>query len=437
MRLAKAERIFPKMNVLRSTTSPHILACVLLIWTTIAGAESLVLRGANVARFVDDSLQFETMDVFIEDGRIVELTATGQLGQAESRRVDVAGLYLMPGLIDLHTHIVSNFQSVDDVDAHYILQLNEPLDSRRQGAIAAAKTTLQAGFTTIRDVSTEGAGSLDVALAKAIEEGRIVGPRIVPSTLGIAATNGYLPFSADGRSKPQGAQTADTTAELQNAVRQQQANGARWIKVFADFPPDQDSRSIPMFSLQQLEAVVKEAGRLGLGVAAHAVGDEAALNCIEAGVDTIEHGFALSEETMLLMVKEEVVLVPTLNALVPDDGLGADTQWVGSLAERIRRSGVVIGLGSDAGSAVAHGSNFAEVFALVELGFPAEDVLRAATVVGADVLGRSNELGQIEVGYIADIVAYQNSPLDDIETLSKPVLVVKEGMIVFDGRNGN
>lgn len=427
------------MNVLGSTTSPHILACALLVWTTISGAESLVLHGAKIARFQDDSLQFESMDVVIEDGRILALTATEQPSAPKSRTIDVAGLYLMPGLIDLHTHIVSNpfpADGMESLDALYLRQLNEPLESRRKSAIDAAEATLQAGFTTIRDVSTEGAGSLDADLAKAIEEGRIVGPRIVPSTLGIAATGGYLPFSADGRDQPQGAQTADTEAELRSAVREQQANGARWIKVFADFPPDQYSRSIPMFSVQQLDAIVNEARRLGLGVAAHANRDEAALNCIEAGVDTIEHGWNLTEDTMLLMAKEGVVLVPTLDALVPDDGLDADTQWVGSFAERVRRSGVAIGLGSDAGgSDLAHGSNFAEVFALVELGFPAKDVLRAATVVGAEVLGRSDELGQIEVGYIADFVAYRRNPLDDFKTLSEPALVIKEGAIVFGGQD--
>jgi len=427
---------FSKMNVLRPATSSRILACVLLIWTTIAGAEGLVLRGAKIARFQDNSLQFESMNVVIEDGRILGLTATEQQSEPEIRTIDVAGLYMMPGLIDLHTHIVSNPMPLEDMEAHYVRQLHESLDSRRRTATDAAKATLQAGFTTIRDVSTEGAGSLDVALAEAIEEGRIVGPRIVPSTLGIAATGGYLPFSADGRSQPQGAQTADTIDELRNAVRQQEANGAKWIKIFADFPPDQTSGSKQMFSLEQLDAVVKEAKRLGLGVAAHAVRDEAARNCIEAGVDTIEHGFALSEDTMLLMQTKAIILVPTLGALVPDDGLDADTQWVESLAERIRRSGVVIGLGSDAGSAVAHGSNVAEVFALAELGFPADEILRAATLVGAKVLGRAEELGQIEVGYIADIVAYRRNPLDELETLSEPALVIKEGAIVFDSRDG-
>lgn len=424
------------MCMLTSARSAIFLTFWLVASASAVDAAGLTLRGAKVARFDNDSLQFEPKDIVIEDGHIKELTAPGQQKETyDQRSIDVTGLYLMPGLIDLHTHIAANPAPDDDMESHYVRQMNESLDRRRQSATDAAEATLHAGFTTIRDVSTEGAGSLDVTLASAIEEGDIVGPRILPSTLGIAATGGYLPFSADGRSHPQGAQTADTKAELQNAVRQQQANGARWIKVFADFPPDENSKSIAMFSLGQLDTVVKEARRLGLGVAAHALMDEVALNCIEAGVDTIEHGFGLSEDTMQLMRKEGIVLVPTLNPLLPDDGLDADTQWVKSIAERIHRSGVVIGLGSDAGSAVAHGSNSAEIFALVELGFSASEVLRAATIVGADVLGWSDELGQVKVGYIADLVAYQDNPLDDIKTISDPVLVMQSGVVVFDIRD--
>lgn len=398
-------------------------------------AADITLRGAKVARFDGGSLQFESKNVVIEDGRIIELATPDQQQDSHIQRsIDVTGLYLMPGLIDLHTHVASSPALDDDEEAHYARQLNESLELRTKEAVAAAQATLYAGFTTIRDVSTEGAGFLDVTLAKAIEDGVVLGPRIIPSTLGLATTGGYFPFSADGRSKPQGAQTADTEAELLAAVQYQHAHGAKWIKIFADFPKSRGSKSVATYSREHLRLVTAEARRLGLRVAAHVLMDEAAMNCVDAGVDTIEHGFGLSENVMRMMQENGVVLIPTINALLPEEGTGDDDQWVRGIAERIARSGVVIGVGSDAGSGVDHGSNFSEIYALVELGFSVNTVLSAATIVGAEVLGRTDELGQIEVGYIADLVAYRKNPLDDIKTISEPVLVVKDGLVVFDTR---
>jgi len=421
-----------------------VIATIFLIQCLVSCAfaedpTEYTLHGAKIARFDGGSLEFESKNVVIESGRISRIVDVGRSqGEHPGEAIDVTGLYLMPGLIDLHTHVTTRYIASDNFHEfldNYDRQLEESPERRSIKATVAAQATLRAGITTIRDLSTEGAGYLDVFLAKAIEDGIVVGPRIFPATLGLATTSGYMPYTADGRNTPQAAQTADTETELLEAVQQQHAHGAMWIKVFADFPKDADSMPEPTYSREQLSIITAEARRLGMRVAAHAYTDSAARNCIAAGVDTIEHGFIFSEETMELMREREIVLIPTINGVLSESVGGAGDSFARGFAEKIIRSGVSFGVGSDAGSVVDHGSNVAEIFALVDLGFSTIDVLRAATILGADVLGQSENLGQIEETYVADIVAYRKSPLDDIRTISDPVLVIKDGVVVLDARN--
>lgn len=414
------------------------LVQLLLVSAFAEGTDQYTLHGARTARLNNDTLEFESMDVEVEGDRIVKITQANELHHNNSgRSLDVTGLYLMPGLIDLHTHLTiahipSN--SFQEFLENYDLQFEEPLERRAIKATVAAQATLRAGITTVRDLSTEGAGYLDVILANAIQEGTVKGPRVFPATLGLAATNGYMPFSADGRSAPQAAQTADTETELLESVRQQHANGAKWIKVFTDFSKDADSLPEPTYSRKQLRAITSEARRLGMRTAAHAYTDAAAQNCIAAGVDSIEHGFMVSEETMRTMRSKKILLVPTINGVFTGSGNDADNTFAQGIAEKIIRSGVRIGFGSDAGSVLHHGSNVVEIITLVDLGIPATEVLRAATIVAADVLGQSENLGQIEIDYKADIVAYRENPLHDIKTILDPVLVIKDGVVVLDVR---
>jgi imidazolonepropionase-like amidohydrolase len=422
-----------------SAISSIFLIQCLVSFAFAQDATEYTLHGAKTARLDGGSLEFESKNVVIESGRISKLIDVDRSQDEHSGdAIDVTGLYLVPGLIDLHTHVTTRHIASDNFDEfldNYDRQFKESLERRSIKATVAAQATLRAGVTAIRDLSTEGAGYLDVVLAKAIEDGIVVGPRVFPATLGVAATSGYMPYSADGRNTPQAAQTADTETELLEAVRQQHAHGAMWIKVFADFPKDPDSLPEPTYSREQLSIITAEARRLGMRVAAHAYTDSAARNCIAAGVDTIEHGFMVSEETMRLMRERDIVLIPTINAMLNEAVGSADDAFARGIAEKIIRSGVRFGVGSDAGGVVAHGSNVAEIFALVDLGFSTDDVLQAATSVGADVLGQAENLGQIEETYIADIVAYRKNPLNDIKTISNPVLVIKGGVVVLDARN--
>lgn len=431
------------MNDLRTCIISTVLTVTMVVQclSTDAFAQNshrYVLTGAQTARFNDNGLTFVSMDVVIEGNRIVEVVEPTVDSRANSGDpMDAAGLYLMPGLIDLHTHLTTAFvpsSNTQEFLVNYVRQFQEPLERRAVRATVAAQATLRAGVTSVRDVSTEGAGFLDVTLANAIQEGIVVGPRIFPATAGIAATDGYMPFAADGRSAPQAAQTADTPAELLDAVRQQHANGAKWIKVFADFPKDVRSKPKPTYSVGQLSTITTEARRLGLRVAAHVYTDDAARNCIAAGVDTIEHGFGLSEDIMGAMRSRKILLVPTISGVFNGFENGADNTLARSIAEKIIHSGVPFGIGSDAGSVVHHGANVIEMIALVELGLSATEVLSAATIVGAGVLDQSNQLGQIEPTYKADVVAYRENPLDDIRTILDPVLVIKDGLVVLDAR---
>ena len=415
-----------------------ILAQLFFVSAFAQSSNQYTLRGAEVARLDDDTLIFESLDVEVEGDRISKISQTDEPDPNDSgNSLDVIGLYLMPGLIDLHTHLTTVHipsNSQQEFLENFDQQFEEALERRAIKSAVAAQATLRAGITTVRDLSTEGAGYLDVILASTIQEGTVIGPRIFPATLGLAATNGYMPFSADGRSAPQAAQTADTDAELLSAIRQQHANGAKWIKVFADFPKDANSLPEPTYSREQLRLITSEAKRLGMRTAAHAYTDAAAQNAIAASVDSIEHGFMVTEETMRTMRNKDILLVPTINGVFVVSENGGDNAFAHGIAEKIVRSGVQIGFGSDAGSVVHHGSNVVEITTLIDLGLPAVDVLRAATVVAADLLGQSENLGQIEVDYKADIVAYRENPLQEIKTVLDPVLVIRDGVVVLDER---
>jgi len=274
----------------------------------------LILTGAKVLD-INEGKYVEGLDVIIEGTRIVHVRrAERGTPRPDGREIDLSGLTLLPGLIDLHTHLL--LHPYDEAPWNDQV-LKESLELRTIRAVVAARTTVEAGFTTIRDLGTEGAGFADVALRDAIAQGMIPGPRVVATTRAIVATGCYGPGPSgfDPRwDLPKGAQTASGVDEVRRAVREQIAAGADWIKVYADYPRRDGDPPTATFSQEELNALVHESKTAGLPVAAHAMCDEGIRRAVLAGVDTIEHGYNASAETLALMKERGVVLCPTLAA---------------------------------------------------------------------------------------------------------------------------
>ncbi len=399
---------------------------------------TVVLTGA---RLLDPSGQrlLDPRDVLLRDGKIVAIGRT-ENAHPDAVRVDLSGLTLLPGLIDLHSHLLLHPYN----EATWNDQvLKESVGLRTIRAVTAAAATLEAGFTTIRDLGTEGAGFADLALRDAIASRMIPGPRIFAATRAIVATGCYGPSGFDPRwSMPKGAQVADGVDGVRRATREQIAAGADWIKVYADYRRRSDGKSYPTFSQDELDAVVDEARSVGLPVAAHAVTDEAIRRAVRAGVKTIEHGSEASAEVFALMRDGGVVLCPTLAA---GDAIARYAGWkVGTpdpprvvkskaMFRRALASGVTIACGSDVG-VFTHGENHRELKLMVAYGMSPAKVVQAATATAAGVLSRGDDLGRLETGYVADLIAVSGNPLADIAVLRNPVVVIQDGRIVVDRR---
>lgn len=413
------------------------LFCSVLSLLPLCTAQAFVLENARVLAEGGESF-LDGYSVVVVDGRIAAV-ARGPKLPSKAERIDLAGRWLIPGLIDLHSHLLLHPYNEASWNDQVLTESHELRTIR--GTVAARKT-LGAGFTTLRDLGTEGAGYADVALRDAIASGMIPGPRVFAATRAIVATGCYGPsgFAPHVR-VPKGAQEADGIDGVRKAVREQIANGADWIKVYADYRRKPGDRSTPTFSLAELRAICDEARSAGLPVAAHASTDEAIRRAVAAGVKTIEHGYEASRETLVLMGEKRVVLCPTLGA---SEAIARYSGWKHGQPEpaRVRRaramfqralgSGVTIACGSDVG-VFAHGDNARELELMVDYGMTPVQALRAATSVAAEVLGKGGDLGRIRAGFVADLVAFERDPLASIVALRKPVFVMKGGR-VHDGR---
>ena len=377
--------------------------------------------------------------ILVSDGRIVAIGPwEGLRGRPAARVVDLSSQVVLPGLIDAHTHLLAN---IADTGPGYTLVLatRGPAYRALEGA-AHARATLMAGVTTVRDVESEGSGYADVALRNAIAAGLVEGPRMLVATRGIAAVGGYLPMGINPELTEllTGAQTVSGAEDARRAAREQIRGGADLLKVYADWPDRRLGRSRPTLTVEELRAVVDEAHKGGRKVAAHAMSPAGITNAVNAGVDSIEHGTEADEAALKLMASRNVPLVPTILPFqtwaekATGEGRELAVKQLESIRKLLasaRRLKVRLVSGSDPASREAHGRNVEELVAMARLGVPPLEALRAATIDAAALLDLSSEIGTLEVGKQADLIAVDGNPLEDVAALRKVRLVMRAGKV--------
>ena len=419
----------------------RLIILVLLLAAPLANADIFIkcprlLNGESETLFENKTIQVKGNRIeSVHDGRVS--------GSANDQNINLVDATCMPGLIDAHVHITSQQSPNRFVDRFK----QDPAD-RILAAVPYARRTLMAGFTTVRDLGSND--NLALNMRNAIEKGHITGPRIVAAGKSLATTGGHADPSNGTNQKYRGDPgpkegVINSVGDARKAVRQRYKDGADLIKLTATGGVLSEAKSgrNPQFTGEELRAIIDTARDYGFKVAAHAHGADGMKRAVIAGVDSIEHGTYMDVETMKLMRKKSTAYVPTIIAgkyvaekaeidgffseVVRPKARAIGPQIQDTFAQAYRR-GVQIVFGTDSGVS-PHGENWKEFIYMVEAGMAPVEALNSAMSAGAELLGINDELGTIESGKLADIIAINGNPLQDIKQMENVSLIVKDGQI--------
>jgi imidazolonepropionase-like amidohydrolase len=420
-----------------------------LAWAGLAGAAPQHVVVVRAATLIDGAgaRPLHDQEVLIRGDRIAAVYARGAQPAPDGAQVlDLGDATLLPGLIDCHTHIFLQGE-VPEAGGYDVQLLNYPASYRVARAIVAARRALEQGFTTIRDVETEGAGYGDVGIQRAINEGIIPGPRMFVATRAISSTGGYpLEGYAPEITVPKGAQLIDGPVEARKAAREQLDHGADWIKVYMTHRSWVDEQgalvSQPTLTVEELRAIVDEAHGWRRKVACHAYNGIGLQRALDGGCDSIEHGLELSDAQIQQMIRQGTWYVPTLAVYYydpdpPETPTGKrDRQRVAVHGVSFRKAlhaGVKIAFGTDVGGFVWSDPIAQEFARMVEFGMTPMQAIQAATTRAAELLGKRNELGVVAPGAYADLMAVHGDPLQDVAALKDVRFVMKDGVVFRPG----
>ena len=392
----------------------HLLFIGILLCHTVTAQTYAIVADRLIDGQEDHS--FNNPTVIVQHSKIVDINYKNVVPDS-AIVINLKGYTLLPGLMDVHTHLMANGEDYDKD-----LYSNSP-SYRSLRAVGYLAIALQNGFTTLRDVCTEGAGFADVDLSKAVDSGFIIGPRVIPSGRGIAATSMYVPSPRQQNWEevlPQGTQFASGTDECLKVVREQVRRGIKWIKLFADW-------GVPTFNYDEIKTIISEAKKYHISVAAHATTKEGIRMAILAGAKSIEHGNAFDDSLIQLALANQVYWSPTVSVNVYyNDSMDSIYTYL----HKAYLMKMKIVLGTDIGSFPWRINEAKELEYYVEnAGFRPIDAIKTATSNAAELLGKQQTLGKIKTNYLADIIAVKGNPLEDITLLQQVGFVMKEGKI--------
>ena len=417
--------------------SRSFLLALILVLPSFALAQSNAVTAIKCGRLINPVDGSVTPNaVIIVRGDRVDRVGAGITIPSGAKVIDLSAYAVLPGLIDCHTHVL--LQPEDERGAPPVVTKSQAF--RTVQGVAAAKRDLEAGFTTMRDLDSEGAGFADVAIRDGINQGIIPGPRLLVSTYALTITGGHMNNAGLNPDIPipEPATLTDSRDAMIAEIRREVKYGADWIKLYATgtlrHVDPVTLESLSQVSIDDVKAVVAEARRWHRDVAAHAYGGEGAKNAIRGGVRSIEHGMLMDDEALKLLVEHGTFWCPTISVYLPEspeDDTDMRRRIVAhhkEVFQKAMRMGVKICFGTDVG-AFEHGTSTREFIKMVEYGMKPIDAIRSATVRAAELLRMEKQIGSIETGKLADIIAVEGDPLADIKALTRVTFVMKGGKI--------
>jgi imidazolonepropionase-like amidohydrolase len=386
-----------------------VFSCNILMAQTYAIVADRLIDGQN-------DRPFKNPTVIVRQKKIININYKNDIPDS-AIIINLKGYTLLPGLMDVHTHLMANGEDYDKD-----LYSNSP-SYRALRAVGYMSIALQNGITTLRDVCTEGAGFADVDISKAVDSGFISGPRVIPSGRGIAATGMYVPSPRAQNWEailPYGTQFASGADECLKAVRELASRGVKWIKLFADW-------GVPTFNFDEIKTIVSEAKKYRISIAAHATTKEGIRMAILAGAKSIEHGDEFDDSLVQLAFVNHVYWSPTVS-VYEYYGFPMDTTY--TYLHKAYKMKLKIVMGTDVGSFPWRINETKELeYYVKKAGLTPMDAIKTATTNTAELLGKQQTLGQIQANYLADIIAVKGNPLEDITLLQQVGFVMKEGKI--------